>query len=184
LAAPAFVGLSRFAGSRGRVAFAGREFAVGELLITEDGPSTAPQDAILIAVSREGDFAIAHEFSHLAPGDRALVVLSLERFREGKDTLAAAAQRFLRDGYSRASREDPAGWDPPGRRPGLRLRGKFFRPDGVQSLCSIGFPRGQKKRERQQRRDQEEIGKDRHWGSGTVGRPPCPQSAGFWLHNR
>ena len=98
LAAPAFVGLSRFAGSRGRVAFAGREFAVGELLITEDGPPTTPQDAILIAVSREGDFAIAHEFSHLAPGDRALLVVSLERFREGKDTLAAAAQRFLRGG--------------------------------------------------------------------------------------
>jgi Trk K+ transport system NAD-binding subunit len=95
LAAPAFVGLSRFAGSRGRVTFAGREFAVGELLITEGGPPTAPQDAILIAFSREGDFAIAHEFWHLAPGDRALVVVSLERFREGKDTLASAAQRFL-----------------------------------------------------------------------------------------
>ena len=95
LAAPAFVGLSRFAGSRWQVTFAGREFAVGELLIAEDGPPTAPQDAILIAFSREGDFAIAHEFSHLAPGDRALVVVSLERFREGKDTLASAAQHFL-----------------------------------------------------------------------------------------
>ena len=98
LAAPAFVGLSRFAGSRGRVAFVGREFAVGELVITEDGPSTAPQDAILIAVSREGDSSITHRFSHRAPGDRALLVVSFERFGEDKDTLAAAAQRFLQAG--------------------------------------------------------------------------------------
>jgi hypothetical protein len=32
------------------------------------------------------------------PGDRALLVVSLERFGEGKDTLAAAAQRFLQGG--------------------------------------------------------------------------------------
>jgi len=67
-------------------------------LAVSDGPPTAPQDAFLIAVSREGDFSIAHECSHLAPGDRALLVVSLERFGEGKDTLVAAAQRFLQGG--------------------------------------------------------------------------------------
>src|SRR5438270_3145467 len=35
LAAPAFVGLSRFSGSRGRVSFAGQEFAVGEVTTGE-----------------------------------------------------------------------------------------------------------------------------------------------------
>jgi Trk K+ transport system NAD-binding subunit len=95
LAAPAFVGLSRFPGSRGRVAFAGQEFAVGELVIAEHGSPTAPRDAILLAVSRQGDFATADNFADLVPGDRALVIVPLAPFREGKDTLAAAAERFL-----------------------------------------------------------------------------------------
>jgi len=94
LAAPAFVGLSRFPGSRGRVAFAGQEFAVGEVGIAEDGAPTGPRDAILLAVSRRGDFAIADDFAELGPGDRALVIVPLAPFREGKDTLAAAAERF------------------------------------------------------------------------------------------
>jgi Trk K+ transport system NAD-binding subunit len=44
LAAPAFVGLSRFPGSRGRVAFAGQEFAVGEVVIAEAGRPAARRD--------------------------------------------------------------------------------------------------------------------------------------------
>jgi voltage-gated potassium channel Kch len=95
LAAPAFVGLSRFPGSRGRVAFAGQEFAVGEVVFAEDGEPTAPRDAILLAVSRQGDFAPADNFAALGPGDRALVIVPLAPFREGRDTLAAAAERFL-----------------------------------------------------------------------------------------
>jgi Trk K+ transport system NAD-binding subunit len=98
LAAPAFVGLSRFPGSRGRVAFAGQEFAVGEVVIAEAGRPVAPRDAILLAVSRQGDFAIAVDFAELVPGDRALVIVPLAPFREGKDTLAAAAERFLLGG--------------------------------------------------------------------------------------
>jgi voltage-gated potassium channel Kch len=98
LAAPAFVGLSRFPGSRGRVAFAGQEFAVGEVGIAEDGAPPGPRDAILLAVSRRGDFAIADDFAELGPGDRALVIVPLASFREGKDTLAAAAARYLPGG--------------------------------------------------------------------------------------
>ena len=98
LAAPAFVGLSRFPGSRGRVAFAGQEFAVGEIVIGEARRPVAPPDAILLAVSREGDFAIADSFAELASGDRALVIVPLAPVREGKDTLGAAAERFLAGG--------------------------------------------------------------------------------------
>ena len=89
LAAPAFVGLSRFPGSRGRVAIAGQEFAVGEVVIAEVGPPVAPRDAILLAVSRQGDFAIADDFAELVLGDRALVIVPLAPFSEEKDTLAA-----------------------------------------------------------------------------------------------
>jgi hypothetical protein len=56
LAAPAFVGLSRFPGSRGRVTFGGQEFAIGEVGIVENFRPAPPQDAILIAVSHQGDF--------------------------------------------------------------------------------------------------------------------------------
>jgi Trk K+ transport system NAD-binding subunit len=98
LAAPAFVGLSRFPGSRGRVAFAGQEFAVGEVVIAGAGPPIVPRDTILLAVSRHGDFTIADDFAELGPGDRALMIVPLAPFREGKDTLAAAAERFLQAG--------------------------------------------------------------------------------------
>ena len=52
LATPVFVGLSRFAGSRGRVALAGQEFAIGEYTVGEDLRPTPPRDAIALAISR------------------------------------------------------------------------------------------------------------------------------------
>jgi voltage-gated potassium channel Kch len=98
LAAPAFVGLSRFPGSRGRVTFAGRVFTISEIEIAGDPAPTLPEDAILIALSREGGFAIAHDFAELAPGDRALVIVPFAPVIAGRDTLAAAAERFLQSG--------------------------------------------------------------------------------------
>jgi hypothetical protein len=96
LAAPAFVGMSRFSGSRGRVAYAGQEFALGEFTVDEDVQLRAPEEAILLAVSENGEFKLAVEFDALKPGQQALIMVPLVPFREGKDTLAAAAERFLR----------------------------------------------------------------------------------------
>ena len=98
LATPAFVGLSRFAGSRGRVAFAGQEFAIGEYTVGEDLRPTPPRNAIALAVSRQGNFSLARDFRELGPGDRVLLIVPLAPFREGQDTLAAAAERFLHGG--------------------------------------------------------------------------------------
>ncbi len=95
LAAPVFVGLSRFAGSRGRVAFAGREFGLGEYTIDDDLLPSPPAGAILLAVSRDGDFSLADDFGALEPGQRVLIMIPMAPFHEGKDTLAAAAERFL-----------------------------------------------------------------------------------------
>ena len=92
LAAPAFVGLSHLPGSRGRVAFAGREFAVSEVVVAEDGPPVVPRDAILLAASRQGGFAIAGDFAELGPCDRALIIVPVVQFPEGEDALAAAAE--------------------------------------------------------------------------------------------
>jgi Trk K+ transport system NAD-binding subunit len=94
LAAPAFVGLSRFPGSRGRVEFGGQEFAIGEIGTGDEFRRTPPPNAIPIAVSRGSKFEIAHDFDALGPGDCALVLVPTAPFRKGEDTLAAAAERF------------------------------------------------------------------------------------------
>jgi len=94
LAAPAFVGLSRFPGSRGRVSFAGQEFAVGAVTIGENLRQRLPPEAIVLAVARKHGFAIAHDFDELDAGDRVLVIIPLTPLREGRDTFAAAADRF------------------------------------------------------------------------------------------
>jgi voltage-gated potassium channel Kch len=94
LAAPAFVGLGRFPGSRGRVEFGGRQFAIGDIG-AEDLARTALPDAIPIAVSRADQFEIARDLHALGPDGRALLLFPIARFREGKDTLAAAAARYL-----------------------------------------------------------------------------------------
>src|ERR1700752_2095392 len=70
LAAPAFVGLGRFPGSRGRVAFGGQEFAIGEIG-SEDLSRTPPLDAIPIAVSRGDKLVIARDFQPLGANGRA-----------------------------------------------------------------------------------------------------------------
>jgi Trk K+ transport system NAD-binding subunit len=93
LAAPAFVGLSRFPGSRGRVAFGCQEFAIGE--IDTEGSKSVPPNAIPIAVSRGRRCEITHAFETVGPGEHILVLVPTAPFREGKDTFAAAADRFL-----------------------------------------------------------------------------------------
>jgi Trk K+ transport system NAD-binding subunit len=95
LAAPAFIGLSRFGGSRGRVSFSGQEFALGEYTLSADFHPEPPDNAILLAVTRDGDFALAADFRELAPGQRVLIMLPLAPFRTGTDTFAAVADRFL-----------------------------------------------------------------------------------------
>jgi Trk K+ transport system NAD-binding subunit len=94
LAAPAFVGLSRFPGSRGRVAFASQEFGVGELTIGDNFQQGLHPTMIPLAVTRKHDSTIAHDFDELCPGDRLLAIVPLAPLKEGKDTLAAAAERF------------------------------------------------------------------------------------------
>ncbi len=97
LAAPAFVGLSRFEGSRGRVAFAGQEFALGEYTVDDHRRAHPPIGAILLASSRDGDFSLANDFDELERGQQALVMVPLAPLRAGQDTLAAAAARFLQN---------------------------------------------------------------------------------------
>jgi hypothetical protein len=95
LAAPAFVGLSRFAGTRGRIAFAGQEFAIGEFTIGDPGPQAeADARGIPLAIARDGDFTLAADFAGAKPGDRALALFPMAPLKEGKITLAAVAERL------------------------------------------------------------------------------------------
>ena len=93
LAAPTFVGMSRFSGSRGRVVYAGQEFALGQYTFDENLPRP-PEGATLLAVSENGEFRLAADFDALEPGQEVLIMVPLAPFREGKDTLAAAAERY------------------------------------------------------------------------------------------
>lgn len=94
LAAPVFVGLSRFAGARGRVAFAGQEFAVGEVEIGAATALPVPADAIPLAIARGDELVLVGDIAEARPGDRILILRPLAPLREGRDTLAAAAARF------------------------------------------------------------------------------------------
>ena len=98
LAAPAFVGLSRFAGSRGRVTLSGQEFALGEFTVGESAPPTLPAATIILAAARENGFRLANGDSELRAGDRVLIMVPLAPFRAGEDTFAAAAARFSQSG--------------------------------------------------------------------------------------
>jgi Trk K+ transport system NAD-binding subunit len=98
LAAPTFVGLSRFDGSRGRVAIAGQEFALAEFTVGDDAPPALPADTIILATAREDEFRLADQDSELCAGDRVLIIVPLAPFRAGEDTFAAAATRFAQGG--------------------------------------------------------------------------------------
>jgi voltage-gated potassium channel Kch len=94
LAAPAFVGLSRFPGSRGRVSFSGQEYAIGETEV-ENFTRIPPLEVIPLAVSRGNQFEIVNDRESVGQAERILMLVPIAPFREGKDTLAAAAERFL-----------------------------------------------------------------------------------------
>jgi voltage-gated potassium channel Kch len=92
LAAPAFVGLSRFAGSRGRVSFAGREFTIAEIGSDEASMQAPPAGAIAIAVSGGRGFEITRDFDGHGSGDRILVLVPIAPIRAGGQAQPAAAE--------------------------------------------------------------------------------------------
>jgi voltage-gated potassium channel Kch len=101
LAAPAFAGLSRFDGSRGRIVIpgpqpgAGAEFAIGEFDAASFHPAALPPGAIPLAVGREDSVTLIADWPAPDAGDRVLVLVPLAPLRDGRDTLDAAAERML-----------------------------------------------------------------------------------------
>ena len=81
LTAPAIAGLSRFPGTRGRIAFHNEEYNVGERL---QGAVPAPPTADLcipLYVWREDALIPLHDFSEMKPYDRLLFIVPLSQFR-------------------------------------------------------------------------------------------------------
>jgi voltage-gated potassium channel Kch len=86
LAAPAFAGLARTPGARGRIAFDGREFAIAEMLVGKDGG--LGEAAVPIAVARADAFDLIHDLGALPPEARVLALIPLARFEQRPATAA------------------------------------------------------------------------------------------------
>jgi hypothetical protein len=95
LAAPAFAMLSRFPGTRARIAIGDEEYNVGERLQGEV-PQPPPADhCIPLAVWRKGRFVHIDAFEEMEPYDRLLFLVPLSQFKSprdgGRNPSAAAA---------------------------------------------------------------------------------------------
>jgi voltage-gated potassium channel Kch len=93
LAGPVFAGLSRIEGARGRIAFDGQEFGVGELLLDDKTPRQLPPGAIpLAAGSDEGEFRLIRDLGGLAAGTRVLMLAPLAKVREDPEPFLRMAE--------------------------------------------------------------------------------------------
>ena len=77
LAAPAFVGLSQFPGSRGRVEFGGQEFAIAEIGHEENLPRAVAAKVIPIAVAHSDELEVCFDFDAVGSGGRRLVLIPI-----------------------------------------------------------------------------------------------------------
>lgn len=92
LAAPAFAGLSRFPGTRGRISFGDDDYTVGERLQGEI-PAPPPADHCLpLAVWRAGTFVHINAFEEMLPFDRLLFLVPLSQFRSKPAVEVRAAE--------------------------------------------------------------------------------------------
>ena len=96
LAGPVFAGLSRLPGARGRIAFAGQEFAIAEIVVPAEGDSALPRVAIpLAAAAADGEFRLVRDAGGLAGGSRALILVPLAPYRDGRERLPDIAERVV-----------------------------------------------------------------------------------------
>lgn len=92
LAGPVFAGLSRRSGARGRIGFGSQEFAVAELVLTDDGAGVLPPGAVPVAAADgSGEVTMVRDAAGLPPGSRVLTLLPLTPSGDGEESLAARA---------------------------------------------------------------------------------------------
>ena len=81
LSAPGFAGLSRFPGTRGRIAYGEETYNVGERLQGEVPQPPPAQNCIPLCVWREGDLLLINDFDQMKPFDRLLFLVPLSQFK-------------------------------------------------------------------------------------------------------
>ena len=81
LSAPGFAGLSRFPGTRGRIAYGPETYNVGERLQGEVPQPPPAQDCIPLCVWREGALVLITDFAQMKPFDRLLFLVPLSQFK-------------------------------------------------------------------------------------------------------
>jgi len=94
LAAPVFAGLARLPGARGRIAFDGQEFAIGEIELGGEVEEQLPSGTVALAAGNaEGDFSLIRGYAGLARGTRALLLVPVAPFRDGSASLTVVGER-------------------------------------------------------------------------------------------
>jgi Trk K+ transport system NAD-binding subunit len=81
LSAPGFAGLSRFPGTRGRIAYGDETYNVGERLQGEVPQPPPAQDCIPLCVWRDGVSVLIDDFAQMKPYDRLLFLVPLSQFK-------------------------------------------------------------------------------------------------------
>jgi Trk K+ transport system NAD-binding subunit len=92
LAAPAFAMLSRFPGTRGRIAFGDDTYNVGERVQGEVPQPPPAEHCIPLGVYRKGSFLHIDAFEEMEPFDRLLFLVPLSQFQpadEDQDAIGA-----------------------------------------------------------------------------------------------
>jgi voltage-gated potassium channel Kch len=96
LAGPVFAGLSRLPGARGRIACAGQEFAIAELVLHDNTAEVLPRAAIPLAVAEpDGGCRLVRDFAGLPAGLHALILMPLAVFRDGRESVASVVARVV-----------------------------------------------------------------------------------------
>jgi voltage-gated potassium channel Kch len=95
LAGPVFAGLSRLPGGRGRIAFDGQEFAIGELVLSPETAGELTRLAIPLATVDRGELTLIRDFAGLEARARVLVLVPLAPFQDGRENVVAAIDRVL-----------------------------------------------------------------------------------------
>lgn len=81
LAAPAFAGLARMPGARGRITLDRQEFAIGEYRWSE-GRSAAPRGVVPLAATRGDELVLIRDVAGLEAGDRVLMLMPFTQFED------------------------------------------------------------------------------------------------------
>jgi Trk K+ transport system NAD-binding subunit len=94
LAAPAFAMLSRFPGTRGRIAFGDDSYNVGVRLQGEVPQPPPAEDCIPLGVWRKGTFLHVDTFEEMEPFDRLLFLVPLSQFKPEETQCSKRVQQF------------------------------------------------------------------------------------------